>query len=148
MENYKIIETRFSEGYRDPILLLRFEVFVDEQKVPLELEIDEYDSLALHLVALDDNEVIATLRMVEKNTKMIIGRLVVKKSYRKQGIATILMRRAILRANEKQLRSIELDSQLSVIPFYEKLGFHTVGGIFDDAGIQHKKMILDLNPKD
>lgn len=148
MENYKIIETRFSEGYRDPILLLRFEVFVDEQKVPLELEIDEYDSSALHLVALDDNEVIATLRMVEKNTKMIIGRLVVKKSYRKQGIATILMRRAILRANEKQLRSIELDSQLSVIPFYEKLGFHTVGGIFDDAGIQHKKMILDLNPKD
>lgn len=148
MKKYKFIETRFSEGYRDPILLLRFEVFVDEQKVPLELEIDEYDSLALHLVALDDNEVIATLRMVEKNTKMKIGRLVVKKYYRKQGIATILMRRAILRANEKQLRSIELDSQLSVIPFYEKLGFHTVGGIFDDAGIQHKKMILDLKPKD
>lgn len=145
LDDYKIIMRRFSEGYRNRILLLRFEVFVDEQKVPLELEIDKHDSSALHLAALDEDEVIGTLRMVEANGKIIIGRLVVKKRHRNKGIGRKLMLKAISYAKEKQFQGMELDSQLPVIPFYEKLGFQTVGDVFDDAGIPHKKMLLTFS---
>jgi predicted GNAT family N-acyltransferase len=125
---------------------LRFRVFVDEQKVPKEIEIDEFDEEALHYVAVDDKEVIGTLRIVDMKDAMRIGRLCVDRAYRHRRIATRLMDLALAHSKEEGATRVILDAQIDAIGFYEGFGFIAVGEPFDDGGIDHKRMTLDLPP--
>lgn len=121
---------------------IRRTVFIEEQRVPEELEWDEYDKSSLHiLITLKDNTPIATGRMKPDGH---IGRMAVLEEFRKTGIGTVIMKELLTEANKLKLKKLYLHAQTVAIPFYEKLGFTTCSDIFMDAGIPHKSMQLYL----
>jgi len=113
-------------------------VFVEEQGVPLELELDGEDPNAHHAAAFsDDGEVIGTGRMLESGK---IGRMPVCQLLRRRGIGRALLDTLVEEAQHMGLPDVSLGAQLSAIPFYEGAGFQAYGDVFLDAGIDHKMM--------
>lgn len=124
---------------------VRTEVFVKEQNVPVELEMDDADAMddTHHwLMTNSEGEPIATARMLASGK---IGRVAVLKAYRGQHIGNLLMGAIIRFAGESGFMSVYLDSQNSAISFYQKLGFVVEGDEFMDAGIPHHRMTLALS---
>jgi len=141
------IETRPWSEARDAAYAIRYAVFVEEQGIPAELEIDEYDPIAEHALAYVDNQCVATARIYldeQDPSKAKIGRMAVLREFRGQGIGTALLGESI-RAGMMQGASIfELHAQQSAVPFYAKLQFKPDGAIFDEVGIPHQCMRLVL----
>jgi predicted GNAT family N-acyltransferase len=135
------VETTEFEPYADSIKAIRFEVFVDEQNVPPELEIDGLDPECLHALAFNEDTPIATGRLLKDGH---IGRVAVLASYRNQGIGTLIMKSLINAARNRSFQSVILSSQTQAIPFYEQLDFQTQGPIYQEAGIDHIDMVLKL----
>jgi predicted GNAT family N-acyltransferase len=128
---------------RQAAMNIRREVFVEEQQVPPELEPDEYDADALHLITTvpESESPIATARIVDKGNGLAkIGRVAVRKAWRGKGIGESLMRFALETAKSHGFTTAALDSQIYAIPFYERLDFVAEGPEFDDAGIPHRHM--------
>jgi len=123
---------------------IRMRVFVKEQKVPAEIELDEDDARAIHLLASVGEKAVGTARIVFHGGRAKIGRMAVLKTYRKVGVGRRLLRRAVALAQRRNPRTIYLNAQVSVIGFYEKMGFQCRGPVFDEAGIPHRKMILKV----
>lgn len=119
---------------------LRRDVFVHEQKVPPEEELDAYDLTATHLVAILDGEVVGTLRIVYLDEHAKIGRVVVNRHYRGRGIAKAMMVEAMRIAAEAGQPRVFLGAQLDKLSFYEQLGFVVFGEVFDDGGMPHRAM--------
>jgi predicted GNAT family N-acyltransferase len=117
-------------------------VFVKEQGVPAEIELDRDDGRAVHLLALAGEKAIGTARVVLRRADAKIGRMAVLKSYRRRGAGKRLLKRAIATAKQRGAGKIYLYAQVPVIGFYEKMGFRGYGSVFDEAGIPHRKMIL------
>ncbi|MBM4299125.1 MAG: GNAT family N-acetyltransferase, partial [Deltaproteobacteria bacterium] len=117
-------------------------VFVKEQGVAPEIELDDDDKRAIHLLACDGNKALGTARIVFHNGRAKIGRMAVLKSYRGLGVGAQLLKRAVAIAKRKQPKTIFLNAQVPVIGFYEKMGFKCQGPVFDEAGIPHRKMVL------
>ena len=127
--------------------LVRQEVFIREQAVPIELELDEWDPLATHALAYLDECCIGTGRLVDKGRGQAqIGRMAVLARFRNQGVGKQILEKLIALAKSQGVRSIVLHSQITAIPFYEKQGFLVQGSTYDEAGIPHRNMIL-LLPK-
>ncbi len=122
---------------KDALKGIRYRVFVEEQKVPVELEWDEYDDTATHFIVTLSGEAIACARL--KNDGQI-GRMAVLTEHRNQGIGQELLRFVIRTAAEKNINDVYLHAQVSAIPFYEKQGFTPVGEIFYEANIPHRVM--------
>jgi predicted GNAT family N-acyltransferase len=122
------------------VFALRHQVFVEEQAVPPELERDEFDALAIHLVALADNDVIGTLRIVVSGGSAKIGRMAVLAAHRNSGIGSHLMERAAEIARGMNVKEIELHAQISAKAFYARLGYRADGEEFEEAGIAHVTM--------
>lgn len=122
-------------------LKLRFEVFVDEQGVPAEIERDADDARAIHLLAVRDGRPLGTARILRKGETGKIGRVCVVKFARGTGLGAALIEACLdaMRA-EGGFAKATLGSQTHAIPFYEKLGFAAYGPEFDDAGIPHRMM--------
>jgi predicted GNAT family N-acyltransferase len=126
---------------------LRLEVFVREQGVPEDMELDAHDRTAYHLLARDErHNAIATLRIVVKEDEGKIGRVAVVANQRRQGIGAIVMGMALEHCRLLHLTRVTLDSQQYVIPFYERLGFTCEGECFMDAGIPHVRMTRKMVP--
>jgi predicted GNAT family N-acyltransferase len=121
---------------------IRMRVFVREQGVPREIEMDGQDERAIHFLAFDSAKAVGTARLVIRQKTAKIGRMAVLKSYRGKGIGTKLLRRAIVTARRQGVRNIYLHAQVPVIGFYETVTFHCVGPVFKEAGIPHRKMVL------
>jgi len=121
---------------------IRIRVFVREQGVPQEIEMDRDDKRALHFLAIESSKAVGTARVVMRHGNAKIGRMAVLKNYRGRGIGTQLLKRAIVTAKEQGAQKLYLHAQVPVIGFYEAMGFHYVGRIFSEAGIPHRKMIL------
>ena len=121
---------------------IRRRVFVREQGVPEEIELDGDDQRASHLLARIRGRAVGTARLVIKNGRAKIGRMAVLKSYRGKGAGKALLKRAIESARKKKVKTIYLHAQIPVIGFYEKMGFQCVGRLFMEAGIPHRKMIF------
>jgi predicted GNAT family N-acyltransferase len=121
---------------------IRIRVFVREQGVPQEIEMDRDDKRALHFLAIESRKAVGTARVVMRHGNAKIGRMAVLKNYRGRGIGTQLLKRAIVTAKEQGAQKLYLHAQVPVIGFYEAMGFHYVGRIFSEAGIPHRKMIL------
>jgi predicted GNAT family N-acyltransferase len=119
---------------------LRHKVFVVEQGVPQELEIDEHDKSATHLVALSGGNVLGTLRIVRNGRTAKIGRMAVSASSRNKGIGRELMEFAAAAALADGMDEVVLDAQLTARDFYRRLGYAEEGPVFDDAGIPHVMM--------
>jgi len=141
MSKIRYLSYRLPSPYWQQSCQVRLQVFVAEQGVPAELELDAWDQAAQHFIALNSNKVIATLRIIIKDNHAKLGRLAVLKSFRKQGIATQLMQNATQFCQQQAIDSIRLGSQVSVQDFYAKLGYQAIGDIFDDAGIPHISMV-------
>jgi len=143
-EHVQIQQAPWAEQ-RTSLLAIRFRVFVDEQGVPPAMEEDEHDPAALHLLALNETgKAIACARLLIDGENGYIGRMAVLPEYRRQGIGTRLLGELLGRAREKQLKHVQLHAQCSAEPFYQKQDFLPVGPVFDEAGIPHRKMTLDL----
>ena len=119
-------------------------VFIDEQNVSPELEIDEYDKSATHFIVLYNGETIGTARVVFSDKIGKVGRICILKEFRNKGIGSRLMEKIIEYSKNIGLECLYLASQINAIPFYEKIGFIVKGKEFMDAGISHKKMIIIL----
>jgi predicted GNAT family N-acyltransferase len=141
------IETQSWLVARDAAYAIRHAVFVEEQGIPAELEIDAYDPIAEHALAFVDGQCVATARIYldeHDPSTARIGRMAVLKEFRGQGIGTALLGEAI-RAGMMQGASVfELHAQQSAAPFYAKLQFKPDGAIFDEVGIPHRCMRLVL----
>jgi predicted GNAT family N-acyltransferase/gamma-glutamylcyclotransferase (GGCT)/AIG2-like uncharacterized protein YtfP len=122
---------------------IRMRVFVKEQGVPQEIELDRDDKRAVHFLATVAGTAVGTARVVMRQGGAKIGRMAVVKSYRGKGVGKALLQRAIVSAKDQGAERIYLHAQLPVIGFYEKMGFGCVGPVFDEAGILHRKMILE-----
>ncbi|MCL2857541.1 MAG: GNAT family N-acetyltransferase [Oscillospiraceae bacterium] len=123
---------------------IRFKVFVDEQNVPVELELDEYDNDAVHMLALEGGVAVGCGRVVFFEGYAKIGRVAVLKEHRGRGHAKMICEKLIDIAREQGSRKAVLDSQCSAEGFYRKLGFEPEGEVFDDAGIEHVRMVKTL----
>ena len=116
---------------------IRYQVFVDEQNVPFELEIDDDDPLAAHVLFLVDGQPVGTGRILLDGH---IGRLAVLQAHRKQGYGNKILEHLELIAQENELAEVFLNAQIAAIPFYEKRGYTVISDVFDDAGIPHQTM--------
>ena len=126
--------------YAVPLSTLRHQVFVIEQGVPVELEIDGEDDAACHAVALiDNNQVIGTGRMLASGK---IGRMAVRSDMRCQGVGRAVLDALVNEARTQGLAGVSLGAQLSAVAFYQRAGFSCQGDVFIDAGIDHRQMVL------
>ena len=125
---------------------LRSEVFVDEQEVPAELEVDELDATALHAVVLNKlGQAVATGRLLQPQAHVAqIGRMAVSKPLRGGHLGQMVVESFIEAARKRGDREVLLHAQCSAEGFYRRLGFKSHGDIFDDAGIDHIEMTLQL----
>jgi predicted GNAT family N-acyltransferase len=123
---------------------LRHEVFVVEQRVPVEEEYDEHDDTALHLVAVEDGRIVATARVVMEGTTAKIGRVAVAREARRRGIASRLIEASEAHARERGAQRLALAAQTGALALYEKAGYSAYGERFMDAGIEHLMMEKDL----
>lgn len=121
---------------------IRQKVFVDEQKVPLELELDEHDAQCNHLLAYDDHgTAVGTARLLPNGQ---IGRMAVLAEFRGKGIGSRLLTDIIALAKAKGLRAVTLHAQTQAVDFYAKHQFHITGEEFMEAGIAHVTMQRQL----
>jgi predicted GNAT family N-acyltransferase len=126
---------------------IRHAVFVKEQGIAEELEIDDHDPIAEHALAYVDGQCVATARVYldgQDPSKAKIGRMAVLKDFRGQGIGTALLGEVIRAGMMHGASVFELHAQLSAAPFYAKLQFKPAGPIFDEVGIPHQRMRLAL----
>ena len=129
------------EPHTDDICAIRYEVFVDEQNVPEELEIDCLDGEAKHVLIFVDGLPIGTGRILSDGH---IGRVAVLKNYRGLGIGKLIMKELIKWAQDLSIKKVWLSSQLHAHSFYLDLGFICDGEIYKEAGIDHIKMFRAL----
>jgi predicted GNAT family N-acyltransferase len=132
-----------SQKQLDHAFRIRIRVFVREQGVPAEIELDSDDERAVHFVACNEQRAVGTARLVMRGGSAKIGRMAVLKTHRRKQIGRRLLTRAISTAKKHGARKIYLHAQVAVIGFYESAGFRCVGPVFDEAGIAHRKMVLE-----
>jgi len=124
---------------------VREEVFVAEQKVPLELEWDEWDERSDHAVARDvSGRAIGTARLLPDGR---IGRMAVLREWRRRGVGAALMEALLQKAREQSLSRVTLHAQTHAAGFYRRFGFSERGGEFWEAGIPHVEMTIDVSPR-
>ena len=130
---------------------LRIEVFVKEQNVPMELELDEKDHSknTIHIGYFNDNKLIGVARLIDLDKDVIhVGRVVIDKEYRGQGIGRelIIGCENIAQQILKRKIIIELSAQIQAENFYKSLGYNRVNDkIYLDAGIEHVDMRKEIN---
>lgn len=121
---------------------VRYTVFVQEQNVPESLELDEFDSVSLHVLVLDANgHAIGTGRLLPDGH---IGRVAVLKPARGQGVGECIMRALMNAARDRGHAGVELSAQCHAAQFYERLGFKQDGEVYQEAGIAHVFMRCDF----
>ncbi|MCM3712922.1 GNAT family N-acetyltransferase [Alkalihalobacillus oceani] len=125
----------------DDAFHIRTEVFVKEQKVPMEEEIDQYEEEATHFVVYDDEQPVGAgrLRFVDGYGK--VERICIAESVRGKGVGRLLMEKIEATARGEGAKKMKLNAQRQAERFYEKLGYETVSGEFLDAGIPHVTMV-------
>jgi len=125
---------------RETLGRIRELVFVQEQRVPPELEWDDRDAEALHLLAeTAAGQAIGTARML---TDGHIGRMAVLPQWRRCGVGSALLRELVRIAREREGCTPFLNAQTRALGFYRRHGFVAEGGEFLDADIPHRRMIL------
>lgn len=122
---------------------LRRLVFIEEQGVSEADEIDDLDPVCLHLLATERGIPVGTARILITDDWAKIGRVCVIKSHRGTGLGAALIRKALEVARGKATRA-KLGAQVHALEFYKALGFAVTGPVYDDAGIDHRDMVLDL----
>ncbi len=121
------------------------EVFVGEQRVPAEEEMDDLDAVSIHVIALVDGSPQGTGRLIPgSDATAKIGRMAVRESYRGQGVGSAILTRLTELARERGIGKVSLASQVHAMGFYESFGFVARGPVFIEAAIEHRWMDRDL----
>lgn len=155
-DDVEVTVIRTPEAMRDA-LSVRFRVFVEEQHVPIEEEVDAYDDrpgerddVVQVLVRLGEQPA-ATARLLLGHRDSAdgrgyphIGRVAVLAEHRTSGLGRVVMNALHEEARARGERGITLAAQLHAIPFYERLGYVARGPVYLDAGIEHRDMDLEL----
>ena len=125
---------------------IRKTVFVTEQHVPIEEEIDEFEEDSIHFVCCKDDKPVGTsrLRLFPEFGKL--ERIAVLKPYRGNSIGSRLIAEMEAEITAHQGKLAKLNAQTHAISFYESLGYEVVSGEFLDAGIPHVTMTKQLPP--
>ena len=133
----KLVET---EEDMEAAVSIRFRVFVDEQSVPAEIELDEYDAVATHAIAVEDGQAIGTGRMYFEDGEAHIGRMAVDLPHRRRGVGGLVLRFLEQEAQAQGASEIVLHAQDYVKAFYAAHGYIEHGDTFMEAGILHVEM--------
>lgn len=130
---------------RDQLHAVRRSVFVIEQQVPEELEWDEFDERAYHVLATDpEGAAVGTGRLT---LECRIGRMAVVRPWRGRGVGSAILRALVDLAGKEGCTIVRLHAQTHALSFYERFGFAARGGEFTEAGIPHWEMELRLEPE-
>jgi predicted GNAT family N-acyltransferase len=121
---------------------IRLAVFVEEQRVPRDIEMDDNDAVSVHALAHDDGVAVGTGRLLPDGH---IGRMAVLKAHRARGVGGAILQQLIEEARRRGMREVVLSAQTHALDFYRKHGFAAQGGIYIEAGIPHQEMRLDLH---
>ena len=116
---------------------IRFEVFVREQRVPAEIELDDMDAECIHAVAFLERLPVGTGRLLPDGH---IGRMAVLKNHRNRGVGAAMLKRLIEAARSRGDREVALSAQVHAVPFYRAHGFVEEGAEYEEAGIVHQAM--------
>ena len=128
----------------DTVLAIRRVVFIEEQGVSVEDEVDGKDPTAIHLLASDDGQPLGTARLLLSEGVGKIGRVAVLKEARGRGLGRELVLFAVEELRRRGARQATLGAQTHALGFYEALGFTAVGPEFLDACMPHREMVRDL----
>jgi predicted GNAT family N-acyltransferase len=120
------------------IFVLRYKIFTVEQGFSEDIEIDEHDDTAVHLIADAGSRAMGTLRLFKNKGDIILGRMAVEKEARATGLGRKLVRRAIIEARKMGGKFIIAHAQVQALGFYMKLGFVPFGDEFDEDGTPHR----------
>ncbi len=131
------IELLSWEGARVHASLIRFTVFVEEQGVPREIELDEQDAVSVHGVVFDREKAVATGRLLPDGH---IGRMAVLKEWRGRGVGGLMLKSLMQRAKERGDAEVVLSAQVHARAFYRAHGFAEEGAEYIEAGIPHQTM--------
>ena len=115
-------------------------VFVKEQLVEPDIEIDDEDQTAIHFIAYCDNIPSGTCRIVKHDNYYKVGRLAVSKEYRRCGVASKLLCKVEEYVKNTSIENLVLHAQVNAIPLYESLGYTEEGSRFYEANIEHVVM--------
>ncbi|MEW7870369.1 GNAT family N-acetyltransferase [Bacillus velezensis] len=133
-----------TEKQLNDAFFVRKEVFVKEQHVPEEEEIDQFEDTSEHIVIYDGGQPVGAGRWRLKDGHGKLERICVMKSHRSLGVGAIMMQALEKAAAAKGAGSFILHAQTQAVPFYEKQGYRvTSGEEFLDAGIPHLEMIKE-----
>ncbi|MEM1500717.1 GNAT family N-acetyltransferase [Bacillus velezensis] len=133
-----------TEKQLNDAFFVRKEVFVKEQHVPEEEEIDQFEDTTEHIVIYDGGQPVGAGRWRLKDGHGKLERICVMKSHRSLGVGAIIMQALEKAAAAKGADSFILHAQTQAVPFYEKQGYRvTSGEEFLDAGIPHLEMIKE-----
>jgi ElaA protein len=128
------------------ILKLRQEVFINEQQ-SIYMDIDELDKDALHIQHFDKQQLTAycRLRSVAQFSCFKIERVVTHPLHRGRGLGKLLMTKALKEISQLgTFGKVDLSAQLDVVDFYAAWGFIASGEAYDDGGIMHRDMWMEL----
>ena len=124
-----------------PAKMIREAVFIQEQHIAAEDEWDAEDAVAVHFIVFQQDQAIATARLLSNNS---IGRVAVLTTARGLGVGQRLMQAVIEYARAEQRKLVKLSSQVHAIGFYQALGFEAQGDEYLDCEIPHIDMYLKL----
>ena len=137
----KTTTTLDSQIHQDSVQI-RTHVFVEEQHVPPELEVDADEAKATYFVIYDAGVPVATARILPEGDAYHVQRVA---AYRKHGLGKMVFEAIMTYARAEQIQALRLGAQIQAIGFYKALGFQlTDRPEFLDAGIRHREMILKL----
>lgn len=128
-----------NEAYR-----IRKVVFVDEQNVPMDLEIDEHEEASIHFIAYDGKDVVGASRLRFVGEYGKLERICVLKSYRGKSYGKKLIDKMEEEIINKGYKKAKLHAQTHAKEFYERLGYVVISDEFMDAGIPHVAMTKEL----
>jgi predicted GNAT family N-acyltransferase len=136
-------EISMADWHRDfsSLMAVRYAVFVTEQQIPAELEIDYFDAIAAHFLGRIDGQPVATARCTPEGQ---IGRMAVLAAYRRRGIGAQLIDAIVADAVQRGKPGLFLNAQLHAIGFYSRLGFVATGNVFKEHGLEHRRMEIAL----
>ena len=136
-----VVETSWAT-HADALMQVRRAVFIDEQGVPEEEEMDGEDETSRHFLATDaQGQPIGTARLLPNGQ---IGRMAVLPTWRRRNVGAQLLEAAIETARRENL-DVFLNAQVDALGFYERSGFEASGDVFLEAGIEHRTMTLRRN---
>ncbi len=141
VKQVSVFTTRPASWNKDKhaLMQVRHAVFIEEQRVPASLESDDFDPISLYILAESLKALPIGCARLQPNGK--VTRIAVLREYRRLGIAQQMLSDIITIAESKNLSSLYLHAQLEAVDLYKKFGFAQDGEQFEEAGIQHIKMV-------